>query len=165
MAFSTLKQVYDKEGTTNFQCTFIDKSGLRKKNRPEWHMFFTQGFISIQNYSNQTRIKVNFPEEDHWVYEERETAPRDGSYFRGAEIKTKDFTLTADVREYLDAEDPEFDPEYDEEGENEGYLELDTKIGYISISIPYKLALNLIKFMAGSTDLEGEGICGVIKSK
>jgi len=40
---------------------------------------------------------------------------------------------------------------------------LNTKIGYISILIPYKLALILMKFMAGSTDLEG--IYGVHKSK
>jgi len=162
MAFSALKQVYDKEGTTSFQFTFIDKSGLRKKNRPEWHVFFAQGFISIQNYSNQTRIKVTFPEEDHWIYEEREAGWNNGGLCRGAEIKTKDFTLTADVREHQDSDDPDFSP-HDVGGDNEGYLDLDTKIGHISISIPYKLALNLIKFMAGSTDLEG--ICGIHKSK
>jgi hypothetical protein len=80
----------------------------------------------------------------------------------GAEIKTKDFTLTVDVRTYKDSDDPEFDPEMDMEGENEGYLELDTKIGHVSIMIPYALALILIKFMGGSTALKG--ICGVHKS-
>ena len=159
------KQLYDKEGTTNFQFTFVDKTPLKKRNYKEWHVFFTQGFISIQDYSTQSRIKVNFPEEDHWVYEERESSSSSGSFCKGAEIKTKDFTLTVDVREYMDPEDAEFDPEYHEEGSPEGYLELNTKISHITISIPYKLALNLIKFMAGSTDMPYGCVCGIIKSK
>jgi hypothetical protein len=159
----TSKQVYDKDGTTNFQFTFIDKSSLKKKNRPEWHVFFTQGFISIHDCSKDTRIRVNFPEMDHWVYTEREAEFSCGAICTGAEIKTKDFTLTIDVREYKDSDDPEFDTECDEEGENMGYLDLDTKIGRINMTIPYKLALNLMKFMAGSTDLVD--ICGVHKSK
>jgi len=158
------KQVYDKEGTTNFQFTFVDKTPLKKRNYKEWHVFFTQGFISINDHSGQTHLKVNYPEEDHWVYEERDVTCNSGSFCRGAEIKTKDFTLIVDVREYLEPDDPDFDPEYNEEGSPEGYLELNTKISHITISIPYKLALNLMKFMAGSTT-KLDGICGVIKSK
>jgi hypothetical protein len=156
------KQLYDSAGTTNFQFTFIDKSALQRRNYKEWHVFFAQGFISINDISRNMRIKVNFPEEDHWVYEVREPEWRHGGMCHGAEIKTKDFTLTVDVRTYKDSDDPEFDPEMDMEGENEGYLELDTKIGYVSIMIPYALALILIKFVGGSTALKG--ICGVHKS-
>ena len=151
------KQIYDKEGTTHFQYTF------KVKRKTEWHVFFAQGFISISDVFGITKIKINFPEEDHWVYEERETTPSNGGYCRGAEIKTKDFTLTVDVREYLDYDDPDFNSEFDEAGSPEGYLELDTKIGITTISIPYKFALSIIKFMSGSTDLEG--VCGVIKLK
>jgi hypothetical protein len=148
------KQVYDKEGTTSFQFTFIDKSLAQRKGYKEWHVFFSQGFISISDYSTDTRIKISFPEEDHWVYQEREVEWRGDGLCRGSEIKTCDFNLRVDVREYDDS---------DEEGMADGFLELNTKIGYISILIPYKLALILMKFMAGSTDLEG--IYGVHKSK
>ncbi len=149
------KQAYDKEGTTSFHFTFTDKYGLQKKDYKEWYVLFDQGFISIGEDSSNTRIKVKFPKEDHWVYEDREAEWRNGATSKGAEIKTKDFTLTVDVREYKDSDDPEFDPENDEEGENEGWLVLDTKVGHITMMIPYKLALNLMKFMAGSTtDLE-----------
>ena len=159
----TLKQLYDNYGTTNFQFTFIDKRELRKRHHQEWNVFFTQGFISIHNVSKNTRIRVNFPEEDHWVHEKRESEWRDGGICRGAEIKTNHFTLTADVREYIDSDNPEFDPDYHTEGENEGYLELVSKNSTINMEIPYKLATNLIKFMGGSTDLDG--VRGVLKFK
>ena len=48
------KQTYDKEGTTNFQYTF------KVKRKTEWHVFFTQGFISIRDVFGITKIKINF---------------------------------------------------------------------------------------------------------
>ena len=150
-----MAQVYDKNGTTSFQFTFEDKCA-------EWCVFFTQGFISIQDYSTDTRIRVNFPEEDHWTHEEYEPEIRNGGYSRTAEIKNKHFTLRVDACKYKSVEDGDFDPEYDQDGEDEGCLELDTKIGITNMKIPCKLAFILIKFMAGSTDLKG--ICGVFKS-
>jgi len=151
------KQTYDKEGTTNFQYTF------KVKRKTEWHVFFTQGFISIRDVFGITKIKINFPEEDHWTCLEIDSNPNNGGYSRGTEIKTKDFTLTITVREYLDFDDPDCNSEFDEVGIPEGYLELDTKIGHTTISIPYKLALSIMKFMSGSTDLEG--VCGLLKLK
>jgi len=153
-----VKQTYDKEGTTNFQYTFKEK-----KNK-EWLVFFTQGFISISDVFGITRIKINFPEEDHWVYEKIESTIKYGSFCNCSEIKTKDFKLSVHTREhYIDPDDPEYTSEYEDVGKPEGYLELETKIGYTIISIPYKLALSIMKFMSGSTDLEG--VCGVIKLK
>ena len=136
-------QVFDTQGTTSFQFTFVDKSAIKKRNWKEWNVFFSQGFISIHDYSKETRIKVNFPAEDHWTYEERESEFRSGGITRGAEIKNAHFTFTVDVREYIDSDDPAFDPECDEEGENEGWLELETQIGHITIMIPYSWPLFL----------------------
>lgn len=143
-------QVYDKDGTTNFQFTFIDQSVIRKRYRPEWHVQFAQGHISINNYSATTLVKVSFPPGDHWVYEGQEEHLHRGAVCSGSKIETKDFMLTVSVRRYLDAEE-----------ENECYLELDTKFSSTSMMIPYKLALALMKFMSGSTDLEG--VSGVHK--
>jgi hypothetical protein len=153
-------QFFDKDGTTKFQFTFVDRNKVTYK-KIEWCIFFAQGFILIDNHIG-THIKVNFPEEDHWTYEKREEDANDGGLCHGAEIKNKEFTLTVDVQTYLQPGDPEYDPEYHEYSEPEGSLELDNKIIKIKISIPYKLAINMIKFMSGSTELSG--VCGVIKS-
>ena len=65
----------------------------------------------------------------------------------------------------MDENDGEFNPDYHEIGENEGYLVLESKTITIQLPIPYKLALSLLKFMSGSTDLNGMvGVCGVIKN-
>jgi len=134
----------------NIQFTHVEK-----KHKEEWNIFFTQGFISISNVYNITTIKVNFPEEDHWTYEEREETFSQGSFERGGLIKNSHFTLTVDVREYMNENDGEFDPDYHELGENEGYLVLESKTITIQLPIPYKLALSLLKFMSGSMNLVG----------
>ena len=157
-----MAQVYDTNGTTSFQFTFVDKSAIKKRNWKEWHVFFAQGFISIQDHTTNTRIRVNFPEEDHWTHEEYETEVRHGGHCSSAKIKNKHFTFRVDARQHKCEYDEDFDSEFDEEGEDQGFLELDTKIGITNMAIPCKLALILIKFMDGSTDLEG--ICGVFKS-
>ena len=156
----TTKQVYDKEGTTNFQYTYVEKINKTKIN--EWNVFFTQGFISISNVYDITKIKINFPEEDHWTYEEREQTATEGCFERGGLIKNSHFTLTVDVREYMDDDDDDFDPDYHETGDPEGYIVVQSKTINVTLCIPYKLALSLMKFMSGSTDLDG--VCGVIKN-
>lgn len=153
------KQVFDKEGTTNFQYTFIEN--ISKKKKEEWSVFFTQGFIGIMNVYNITSIKINFPEEDHWTYEEREVTLTEGCFERGGLIKNNHFTLTVDVREYMDKDNDDFDPEYHEIGEPEGYIVVESKTINLTLCIPYKLALSIIKFISGSTDLED--VVGVIK--
>ena len=158
-----MAQVYDTNGTTSFQFTFLDKCD-------QWCVFFAQGFISIQDYSTNTRIRVNFPEEDHWTHEEHEADVRDGDHCMSTEIKNKHFTLRVDTRQHKDEldekesheEDSDEEDSHEEDYYEEGYLELDTKIGITNMTIPCKLALILMKFMAGSTDLKG--ICGVFKS-
>jgi hypothetical protein len=155
----TTMQIYDKEGTTNFQYTYVEKIG--KKIKEEWNVFFTQGFISISNVYNITKIKVNFPEDDHWIYEEREETSTEGCFERGGEIKNNHFTLKVDVREYMDINNPVFNPDYHETGDPEGYIVLDNKIITVELPIPYKLALSIMKFMTGSTNLDG--VCGVIR--
>jgi len=123
----------------NIQFTHVEK-----KHKEEWNISFTQGFISISNVYNITTIKVDFPEEDHWTYEEIEKTESEDSVERGGLIKNSHFILIVDVREYMDIDKSE---------ENEGYLYLESKTITIQLPIPYKLALSLIKFMSGSTDL------------
>jgi hypothetical protein len=148
------KQTYDAEGTTDFSCSFLERVlPLRKKT--QWMLRFTQGFISIYSPYTGLNIALNFPAKEHWVYTDRESEFRSGATVRGAEIKTSLFTLWADVREYLDPEDPAFDPEYDEEGENSGHLDLDINGQHITVDLPYRVALGIITLAAGSTDLEG----------
>jgi len=98
---------------------------------------------------------MNFPQEDHWTYEECDGDLDNGVISCGAEIKNKHFTLTASFREYKSMYDDDFDPTYHDVGENEGLLRLDTKDISANAVIPYKLAIELTKFMAGSTDLKG----------
>lgn len=152
-------QIFDEQGTTQFQFTFIDKNKKTLK-KIEWTIFFAQGYILIEN-NRGIRIKINYPEENHWVYEEGDSSYHEGSFCHSAEIKNNEFTLKVDVREYLEPGDSDYDPEYDTGEDPEGYLDLDNKTIRISIIIPYKLARNLMKFMTGSTQLDN--ICGVIK--
>jgi hypothetical protein len=121
----------------NIQFTHVEK-----KHKEEWNISFTQGFISISNVYNITTIKVDFPEEDHWTYEEIEKTESEDSVERGGLIKNSHFILIVDVKEYVSEE-------------NEGYLYLESKTITIQLPIPYKLALSLIKFMSGSMDLVG----------
>jgi len=154
-------QYYDDHGTTRVQYTFIERN-VRGKKKGEWCVLFTQGHIKISDVFGITNLRVNFPETDHWTYTEREASVRSGAIEHGAEIKTKDFTLTVDVRTYLTPDDPEFDPDYHESGSPEGFLVLETAVSNVTLSIPYGLATSLITFMSGSTALTG--VVGLMKS-
>ena len=148
------KQTYDADGTTDFSCSFMERTGTSRR-KTQWMIRFTQGFISIHSVQTGLDIRLNFPEKEHWVYEEREAEFRSGAVTRGAELKTSLFTLWADVREYMDPNDPAFDPEYDEEGESTGHLDLMINDQHITLEIPYRVALGLLTLISGSTDLEG----------
>lgn len=146
------KQLYDAEGTTHYHCSMIVKEGISSQ---QWMLQFAQGYISIYSPSTGLHIRLNYLREEHWTYEYNEPMWRDGAIQRGAILKTSAFTLQADVREYMDPNDPEFDPEIDEQGENQGYLELYSNSITTSIHVPYKVALGIMKFASGSTDLDG----------
>ena len=136
-----MPQFFDKKGTTTIQQTFIDKE--------EWSVHFAQGFIAIRN-DEVTSVKLNYNENTHWTYEEHEANVRNGYFTMGAEIKHKLFTLAVDVSECSESESVD------------GFLTLDNKIATVVLPIPYGLALSLIKFMSGSTDLEG--VLGLIRT-
>ena len=141
-----MKQVYDFEGTTRFEFTFADKID----HNEEWYVKFAQGVILISNRSGDTRINVEFPEEDHWTYTGRFTREEDGDRvycsFIGAEIKNEHFTLAVS----LDVEEGE---PYDDKAE--ATLRLNSKGVSVGAFIPSKLGLLLMCFMAGSTNLDG----------
>ena len=130
-----LCQIYDKAGTTHFQFTYVER-------KSEWHVRFSQGSISIKEKFKHKRIKVNFPEADHWTYEQHQSHLCDGVFYRGADIKNRHFTFSVSVHEYLDPD-----------CRDEGFINLDTETVKTSMAVPYTLALNLMKFMNGSTDL------------
>lgn len=148
------QQTYDSEGTTDFSCSFMERSGTSRK-KTQWMLRFTQGFISIYSSFTGMNISLNFPTKEHWVYSDRESEFKSGATVRGAEIKTSLFQMEVDVREYLDPDDPAFDPEFDEEGENSGHLDLYINDQHITMIIPYRVALGIITVASGSTDLEG----------
>jgi len=149
---ATQKQVYDAEGTTHYHCSMIVKEG---NSSQQWMLQFAQGYISIYSASTGLHIRLNYPREEHWTYEYEYPAYRDGAIQRGAILKTSNFTLQADVREYLDPKDPDFDPENDDTGDPQGYLTLSSNNMTNSMHIPYKVALAIMKFASGSTDLDG----------
>jgi hypothetical protein len=151
-------QTYDQKGTTRVQYTFIE----RGKKKREWCVLFTQGHIKISDVFGTTNLRVNFPETDHWAYEDREPSVRNGAIEHGAQIKTKHFTLIVDLRTYLTPDDPEFDPDYHEAGVPEGFIVLETTVSNLTLSIPYGLATSLITLMSGSTALAG--VVGLMKS-
>jgi len=146
------KQVYDTDGTTDF--AYIYYEYVSKKNKDEWKIEFTQGCINIMNVYNTTRIKINYPIEDHWMYQEIVKTYVNNAFEQGGMIKNNHFILQVEVREYMDPNNHEFDPKYHEIGDNEGYIMMESKTINVELSIPYKLALSIMKFMSGSTDVK-----------
>lgn len=153
------QQLYDAEGTVRLQYTYLETNDMGEKKK-EWCVIFTQGHIHIGDDFGINSININFPQEHHWTYEEQVVTPQNGSYVRRGKIKGTGFTLRACVCEYKHIDAPDFNPEYDIEGTPESYLDIDSGTIHMTISIPYGLALSLIKLMSGSTNFER-----VIKTK
>lgn len=148
-----MPQFFDKENTVSFQCTFV-KEKTKYQKEEEWCVFFSQGFISIANVFDVTRLKITYNPDDHWVYKERESEYRDDCCVRSAEIKATSFTLQIDIREYKS-----------KKVQNEGYLTLFSNLkegnNVLQIAIPFGLAEALLVFMSGSTDIKD--VVGIIK--
>jgi len=147
-------QVFDKQGTTEFGFTFTNFAGIG------WKALFMQGLVLIQDLSNSTMFKVQYPKDKHWTYTKAELSFCEGSICKGGIISNEHFTLSVDVPE--EPINSEFDPEF-YETHDKGYLCLNIGTASTSIDIPSRFAHNLIKFMEGSTDLDN--VIDVHKSK
>ena len=121
----------------------------------QWTLQFQQGLIRICCISKGPYFRIKYPEDDHWTYKEKEPYWPEGAIQRGVNIKNSKFSLDIDVREYMSADDPDFDPNHDETGEPEGFMELDAGGHTVSVTIPYKVAIAIMKFVSGSTDTDG----------
>lgn len=144
------KQVYDAEGTTHFSFTLkVVENGKTK----QWMLHFSQGFMSIFCPSTGLHFRMTFPYEEHWQYEYTQGVLRHGAVERGAIMRTSKFVLKADVREYIDPYDISPHDEDNIPGEHEGHLDLRSDSMAISVEIPYKVALAIMIFASGSTDI------------
>jgi hypothetical protein len=143
------KQTYDAEGTIFYSFSLIvDEQGKSKR----WMMIFTQGMVSIVGCSTGLSFVMNYPKEEHWEYQCLEKVRQDRNTKRGAKIENSKFTLEIWVSEPFTEDDPDFGT-----GCSVPDGELVMKVGEQSMSsyIPYTVALALIKFTGGSTDIEG----------
>ena len=140
----------EKEGITSFQYYFVEneKSG---KNATQWGIFFSTTQISIEDFAKKTKICMKFVEGEKWKYKELDNIETTFTRCKGAEITATNFTLSVYVHEF---KKPANHPP-------EGTLDLVMNSTTTSISLPYKLALNIMKFMSGSRDVEG--VCYVRK--
>jgi hypothetical protein len=123
-----------------FQHYFVDNVS---KKVSQWHVEFGIGRIDIQDCCGQMKFSVKFPGELFWTFMKLPTIYGDYSTCSGAEITTKHITMSVYVHEFKNPDTP-----------CEGTLDIVTDITTNSISIPYRLALNMIAFMGGSTNLE-----------
>jgi hypothetical protein len=138
------KQVYDKDGTTFYYCAIFSTEG---GGLHQWLLKFDQGLISIYSTASDLNIALTYPMEEHWVYEEIKPYESDGTRIRGAKFKTNSFTLSIDVSEFAKSTGPQ--------EHSQGNLELESGGISVTARIPYNIALNIIKFASGSTDLDG----------
>jgi len=140
----------EKEGITSFQYYFVEneKSG---KSAEQWGIFFSTTQISIEDFAKKTKICMKFVEGEKTEYRDLDIIEGTYTLCKGGEIAASKFTLSVYVHYF---KNPENQPP-------QGTLDLVTNSTTTSIDLPYKLALNIIKFMSGSTDVEG--VCYVRK--
>jgi hypothetical protein len=126
---------------TNYQYYFVenDEQGNRIS---EWAVLFGKGHIFIEDYARHTRISLKYPD---GKFEKQEVIEGKSTTCRGAEIRTKHVTLSTYVHEYAVPSDRN----------PVGNIDLVANGASTSIQIPYKLALAIMKFMAGSVDVDG----------
>jgi len=125
----------------NYQYYFVENDDQGKKFS-EWAVLFGKGHIFIEDYIQRTKISFKYPS---GKYEKQEVIEGKNTVCRGAEIRTKYVTLSVYVHEYSipSSKSPV------------GNIDLVANDATTSLEIPYKLALNIMKFMAGSIDVDG----------
>jgi len=123
----------------NYQYYFVENDDQGRKFS-EWAVLFGRGHIFIEDYSRRTRISLKYP---HGKYEKQGVIEGKNTVCRGAEIRTKYATLSVYVHEYTDQRQPG------------GTIDLVANDATTSIEVPYNLVLNIMKFMAGSIDVDG----------
>jgi hypothetical protein len=123
----------------NYQYYFVENDEQGKR-LSEWAVLFGKGHISIEDYARRTRISLKYP---HGIYEKQEVIESKTTICRGAEIRTKYVTLSVYVHEYTD------------QRPTGGNIDVVANGASTSVQIPYKLALAIMKFMAGSVDVDG----------
>ena len=140
----------EKEGITSFQYYFVEneKSG---KNATQWGIFFSTTQISIEDFARKTKICMKFVEGEKTEYRDLDVIEGTYTLCKGGEIMARNFTLSVYVHYFKNPENQA----------PQGTLDLVTNSTTTSIDLPYKLALNIIKFMSGSTEVEG--VCYVRK--
>jgi hypothetical protein len=138
---ATRNQVYDAEGTTHFSFTLTtNEEGMIQ----QWMLHFAQGFISIYCPSTGLHIRINFPNEEHWKSEYKVPVLRDGAVQRSIIMKASTFVLQANVKEYMDPQSIQ----------HQATLDLSSGSMATTVHIPYKVALAIMKFALGSTDID-----------
>ena len=125
----------------NYQYYFVENDEQGKR-LSEWAVLFGKGHISIEDYARCTRIYLKYPD-GH--YEKQEVIEGKSTTCRGAEIRTKYVTLSVYVHEYAVPSDRS----------PVGNIDVVANGASTSIQVPYKLALAIMKFMAGSIDVDG----------
>ena len=125
----------------NYQYYFVENDEHGRKIS-EWAVMFGNGHISIEDYDRHTKIAFKYPD---GKFEKQETIEGRYTVCRGAEIKTKDATLSVYLHEYFVPSNKR----------SVGNLDLVANGATTSIEIPYKLAINIMNFMAGSVDVVG----------
>jgi len=132
------KQVYDKEGTTDFHCVITTNEG---NGMHQWILHFSQGLIHMYSTSMNLDFQLRFPEDEHWTSEYFEPTKVNDAMKSVTKIKTSEFILQVDILEVDDTD-------------KQSYLIINMGMQEISVEIPFVLGTNLVKFAAGSTDLD-----------
>ena len=142
------KQTYDIDGSTYFSCSFMEDG-------EEWDLKFSQGFIRILAPYKAIIIEFNYPEEEHWTYTLNKRTVRDGVVTQGAKIQTSAFTLSVETMENIFSENVGYSYTGDSKGYLDAYMSCGVNSHHTCIPIPYLVAAGIMRFMSGSTTLDG----------
>ena len=119
-----------------FQKFYIDKNEIGKIVS-SWGALFGSRYIHIEDYLKKSKLYVNIPDDTHVVYKPQDIIKGLYTVSKGAEIMTHDFTLNVYVHEY---NEPSIE-------KSDGNLDFISNSMSSSIIIPYRMAIDIMKFM------------------
>jgi len=116
---------------------FYNEKDDNGKTVSNWGVLFGVNSLHLENYMNKHKLYLNISDEVYLKYKDQDVINGVYTVSKGGEIKTREFTLSVYVHEYKAPSSEK----------NEGNLDFIASSMSTSITIPYKMAIDIMKFM------------------